>query len=70
MRTSLAVGTSLFVLGVLIGIAELWFAPFSGETFIKVELTIAALIGIVIVVAFVIRESRENRKTRSGDSLD
>jgi len=50
MNLSLAAGTTLFVIGVLIGIAQLWFSPWSSETFVKIELTLGGLLGIVVVV--------------------
>jgi uncharacterized membrane protein YcjF (UPF0283 family) len=70
MNVGIASGTALFVLGVVLAIIQLWFAPFSGELFIKLEMTIAALFLIVCVVAFVAREYREDKTTRSGDRLD
>ncbi len=70
MSPSLAGGTALFVIGILAGIAQLWFAPWTSETFVKIELTIGGLLGIVIVVWFVLKEQREDRANRSGNRLD
>jgi hypothetical protein len=70
MSPSLAGGTALFVIAILAGIAQLWFAPWTPETFVKIELTIGGLLGIVIVVWFVLKEQREDRANRSGNRLD
>jgi hypothetical protein len=70
MSPGLVAGTVLFVVGVLLGMAQLWFAPWSMETFAKIEITLGGLLGIVIVVWFVVREYREDRTNRSGSRLD
>jgi len=70
MNLSLAAGTVLFVIGILIGLAQLWFSPWSAETFLKIEMTLGGLLGIVIVVWYVVKEYREDKATRSGSRLD
>jgi len=70
MNPGLAAGTVLFVIGILLGIAQLWFSPWTAETFMKVELTIGGLLGIVIVVWFVLKEQKEDKANRSGNRLD
>jgi hypothetical protein len=70
MNLSLAAGTTLFVIGVLVGIAQLWFSPWSSETFVKIELTLGGLLGIVVVAWYVVKEYREDKATRSGNRLD
>jgi hypothetical protein len=70
MKASLAIGATLFVIGVLAAIAQLWFEPWDAETFIKLEMTIGGLVVIVIVVWFAVRESRDYKAIRSGDRLD
>jgi hypothetical protein len=70
MNLGLAAGTALFVIAILLGIAQLWLAPWLPETFAKIELTIGGLLGIVIVVWFVLKEQKEDRANRSGNRLD
>lgn len=70
MNPSLVIGTALFVAGVVLGLAQLWLAPWSPQTFVKIEVTIGALLAIVVVVWFVVRESRENKANRGGGGLD
>jgi len=70
MNLGLAAGTILFVIGVLVGMAQLWFLPWSVETFVKIEMTLGGLLGIVVVVWYVVKEYREDKATRGGSRLD
>jgi SNF family Na+-dependent transporter len=70
MNIGLAIGTGLFVLSVLLGIAQLWFNFLDPLVFIKLEMTIGALILIVFAVWFVNKESREDKINSSGEHLD
>jgi uncharacterized membrane protein len=70
MNLSLVAGTILVVIGVAVGLLELWFVPWSPETFLKIEMTLGGLLVIVVVIWFAVREHKEDRATRSGDRLD
>ena len=70
MNRFLATGTVLFVIAMLAGIVQLWFAPWSADTFMKIEMTLGAFIGIAIVIWFVVREYKEDKANRSGSRLD
>jgi uncharacterized membrane protein len=70
MSASLVAGTILVVLGIAAGLIQLWFAPWSAETFVKIEMTLGGLLAIVVVVWFAVREHKEDQATRSGDRLD
>ena len=70
MNIGLAIGTGLFVLSVLLGIGQLWFNFFDPLVFIKLEMTIGALILIVFAVWFVTKETREDKINSSGERLD
>ncbi|HSC75461.1 MAG TPA: hypothetical protein VLB90_04395 [Pseudomonadales bacterium] len=70
MNIGIITGTGLFVLGILLGIAQLWFAVWDPLVFIKLEMTIGALILIVFAVWFVSKETREDKINSSGEHLD
>jgi fucose permease len=70
MNASLLAGTILVVAGIAAGLIQLWFAPWSAETFVKIEMTLGGLLAIVVVVWFAVREHKEDQATRSGDRLD
>lgn len=66
----LRVVTSLFVLSILLGVVQLWFAPWGAELFIKIEMTVAAFLLVALVVWMASRESKEDQANRSGEHLD
>ncbi len=70
MKTSTTLGVALFVAGMIVALLQLWFIPWAPETFIKIELTLGAILLVVLVVGFVLREYREDSETRSGRRLD
>jgi len=70
MKTSMWAGILLFILGVLLALVELWFSPWEPELFMKLEITVGAFLLVIVVVAFVRREYKENKAIRSGDRLD
>ena len=70
MNIELAIGTWLFVLGVLLGVVQLWFDFWDPLIFFKLEMTIGAVILIVFAVWFVNKESREDKINSSGEHLD
>jgi uncharacterized membrane protein len=70
VKGGLVAGTAVFVAGVIVFMAQLWFAPWSGETFVKIEMTLGGLLLIVVVVWFVVTEYRKDKETRRGDRLD
>jgi Na+-translocating ferredoxin:NAD+ oxidoreductase RnfE subunit len=70
MKIGISIGTGLFIIGVLLGIIQLWFQPWSFQLFLKLEMTIGALLLIVCVVWFVAKEYLQDKTNRSGDSLD
>lgn len=70
MKRGMLLATFFFVLGILVGLVQMWFAPWDAAFFLKLELTIAAIFLIVLVVNFVIKEHQENEMTKSGDKLD
>jgi hypothetical protein len=70
MKLDTMICLGLFVLAMSLGIAQLWFAPLRPDTFIKVELTLGIILATVLVVSFVRREYKEDRRIRRGADLD
>ena len=70
MKASMKLTIGLFILGIVTGLIQLWFAPWQPAFFIKTELTIGALLLIVLVLCFVAKEHHDNKVTRSGEHLD
>jgi hypothetical protein len=71
MRKTTIICFALFLLGVLLGLLQLWFQPFSAEMFFKVIVTDGALLAICFIWGFLVKENKESRKIGGGgNSLD
>jgi hypothetical protein len=70
MKLGIKLIVGLFILGVITALIQLWFAPWQPEFFVKTEMTIGALLLIVLVLCFVAKEHHDNKITRSGEHLD
>jgi hypothetical protein len=70
MKTGIIFGSLLFVAAVLIGVVQLWFAPWGSDMFLKLELTVGAAFLIDIVICFVIKEQNTEQANRGGGRLD
>lgn len=70
MKAGMKLTIGLFILGILTGLIQLWFAPWQPEFFVKIELTIGALLLIALVLCSVAKEQHDNKITRSGEHLD
>ena len=70
MKTGISIGLFLFVTAVLVGVAQLWFTPWSPDMFVKLELTVGAGFLIVVAICFVIRERNEEKANQGGGRLD
>lgn len=62
MRTGAIVCLTIFVLWVAIALLQLWFDLLSGEVFMKLTITAAALFAVVLGVALVVREYVDEKK--------
>ena len=70
MNTSNKVAVVLFVLGIVVGLIQLWFVPWSPPFFIKLELTLGAFLLITLVLGFLANESKASKALRRGDRAD
>jgi hypothetical protein len=67
MKYGLTIGVALFILGVLSGLCQMWFSPWSPDVFIKIETSLGGLLLIDGVVWFAVKEHRDDKATRRGD---
>jgi uncharacterized membrane protein len=49
----------VFLLGVVTGLGQLWFSFLSAETFFKLMITEVAVLAVLLVLSFLVRESEE-----------
>ena len=60
---------TLFVVGALVTLIEIWFEPFAHETFLKIVASDAILVVIVAAWAFFARERLETEKLNKDKAL-
>jgi len=70
MKSSILLAAVLFVASIVAGLLQLWFAPWSGQNFIKIELTLAAFFVIDIVLIYVIKEYKAYKSISQADEID
>ncbi len=67
MKEILFLATSFFVMAVVIGLAQLWFEPWSVQVFVKIEITLGSLFLIILAIWFAKKEYKEYQKQKNGD---
>ena len=60
---------SLFVLGALIALVQMWFVVMPVDIFFKVEMTLGIVFVVTLVLTFFAREAAETKKLRDGQDL-
>lgn len=70
MRTGIIISTALFVIGVLLVLVQLWLSVWDRVLFEKIIFTVGGLFVITLVVSFVYKEYKENKKLKDGGDLD
>lgn len=67
MKTGMKIALGLFVLGVAVLLVQLWFTVWSAEVFIKLMITLGALLAVALVVTFVNNEARDLNRLDDPD---
>lgn len=70
MKIGIIISTALFIIGVLLVLAQMWFSPWDKILFDKIIFTIGGLFIITLVVSFVYKEYKESKKLKSGGDMD
>lgn len=70
MKNIIFTGTAFFVLGIVLGLIQLWFEPWSFALFIKLEITLGALFLINLAIGFTRKEYKDYKRQQEGDKLD
>jgi len=61
----------LFLIGIAMGVIQMWFQTWRPELFAKMIITDIALFVITFILAFLIRENKESERVNRGkNSLD
>jgi hypothetical protein len=70
MKKIIDAGTTFFILGVVLGLIQLWFEPWSYALFIKLEITLGALFLVNLAIGFSRKEYKDYKRQQDGDKLD
>jgi hypothetical protein len=60
---------SLFVLGAIIALVQMWFVVMPVDIFFKVEMTLGIVFVVTLVLTFFAREAAETKRLRDGQDL-
>jgi uncharacterized membrane protein len=69
MSPPVAFAFGLFLIGVALGLAQLWGQVFAPETFLKLAITDGALFVVVVAWMVIVRERRESERLRKDRRL-
>ncbi|MFA5985099.1 MAG: hypothetical protein WC782_13875 [Methylococcaceae bacterium] len=70
MKNIIFTGTAAFILGIVLGLIQLWFEPWRFVIFLKLELTLGALFLINLAIGFTRKEYKDYKRQQDGDKLD
>ena len=70
MKSTLFGGVALFILGIVVALAQLWLNVWRADTFVKIEITIGAVFAILVAVWFTRKEYKDYRRQASNPTLD
>ncbi len=69
MSPPIALAFGLFLIGIALGLAQLWGQVFAPETFLKLAITDGALFVVVVAWMVIVRERRESERLRKDRRL-
>ena len=69
MNTTTKISFALFLVGVGLFLAQIWFSILSAELFLKLLITDGLLFGVSLIYAFLIREKTDSDKINKGSGL-
>jgi hypothetical protein len=69
MSPPVAFAFGLFLIGIALGLAQLWGQVFAPETFLKLAITDGALFVVVVAWMVIVRERRESERLRKDRRL-
>lgn len=70
MKLGLISGLAVAVLWGALAIAQLWWAPLDGPTFMKVSVTAAIVEAMIVVVTLALREYLSDKRLKEDGFLD
>jgi hypothetical protein len=70
MKFTLVGGVALFIAAVIVALAQLWLTAWSAAVFIKIEVTIGAMLAVLIAIWFTRKEYKDYKRQETDSALD
>jgi hypothetical protein len=70
MKFTLVGGVALFIAAVIVALAQLWLTAWSAAVFIKIEITIGAMLAVLIAIWFTRKEYKDYKRQETDSALD
>jgi hypothetical protein len=70
MKFTLVGGVALFIAAVVVALAQLWLTVWSAAVFVKIEITIGAMLAVLIAIWFTRKEYKDYKRQETDSALD
>ena len=70
MKFTLVGGVALFIAAVIVALTQLWLTEWSAAVFIKIEITIGAMLAVLIAIWFTRKEYKDYKRQETNSALD
>ena len=70
MKFTLIGGVALFIAAVVVALTEVWLTAWTPEVFIKIEITIGAMLAVLVAIWFTRKEYKDYNRQKNDSALD
>lgn len=70
MKLGVISALAVTVLWSLLALAQLWFAPLSAELFIRITVSAALIVAVIVVITLVVREYLSEKRLKDQGFID
>ena len=70
MKYGVISSLTISVLWALLTIVQLWFSVLTSENFMKITISAAILVGVIVIVSLVVREYLSDKKLKKEGFID
>lgn len=70
MKFTLVGGVALFIAAIVVALAQLWLGAWTPGVFIKIEITLGAMLAVLVAIWFTRKEYKDYKDQESNTALD
>lgn len=70
MKLGVISALAVTVLWSLLALAQLWFAPLSADLFIRITVSAALIVAVIVVITLVVREYLSEKRLKDQGFID